>query len=369
MLAISKEIQKYRQNGLKGVIGTIISTSGSTYQKTGAKCFIGEDGRITGLLSGGCVEGDLKEYVKEVLNTGVPQTVHYNFQDEGDLVWGLGLGCNGKMNIFLEPYIPGDDLQKAEKIDSYFSNVLRKPLHSITIVDSSKKSLIGLKWVIDPEEPILQQITFKEIEKNYTENRFNQENRLSYIGGEHNLEVFYEYTAPIPQLTIFGAGPDAIPLVRLAKTLNWHVTVLDYRPAFVTSENFPEADELIVYPAGSVPNIQINRNTYIVLMTHNFIQDQAILEDIIHSEAAYIGLLGPRKRTNEIISTSKNLLNNPMLREIHSPVGLDIGSKTPEEIAFSIIAEIMITYRGGTGLRLTELTNLPMINRESGVLL
>ncbi|MDQ0218702.1 XdhC/CoxI family protein [Peribacillus cavernae] len=368
MITIHKELQRCKQSGLRGVIGTIISTEGSTYQKTGAKCFIAEDGNVTGLLSGGCVEGDIKEYVHEVLASGLPTIVHYDFQDDGDIIWGLGLGCNGKMEIFLEPYRPCEDEGRAAIIDSYFSSALMKPLHSITIVESNEKSLLGTKWIIDPADKEFSKILYEEVVHDYIRQCNTFKNGLSYIGGELDLHVFYESTTPSPHLVIYGAGPDAVPLVRIAKTLNWHVSVLDYRPAYANQENFPDSDQLIVYPSGKVPDIEINKNSYVILMTHNFLQDQIILEGILETESAYIGLLGPRKRTDELIDTSKSLAGNSKLHHIHSPIGLDIGSQTPEEIALSILAEIMVAYRGGTGSRLSEVKG-QRLEKECDVLL
>ncbi|KIL45066.1 XdhC family protein [Jeotgalibacillus soli] len=366
MIAIQKEIQRCIQNGLSGVIGTIISTEGSTYQKTGAKCFIHEDGKITGLLSGGCVEGDLKEYAFQIIESGIPQIVEYDFQDEGDLVWGLGLGCNGKMDIFLEPFLPKQEYERAVSIDAYYKAALMKPMHCITIIRSAEQSLVGTKWMIDPESEEFPEIENKEILIDYLHQRETLKNGRSMIEEKCELQVFYECTTPPPQLMIFGAGPDAVPIVRMAKSLNWQVTVLDYRPAFATEENFPEADRLLIYPAGTAPVIELNRNSYVILMTHNFLQDQLILEHILTKDAAYIGLLGPRKRTNELIKTSMSLEMNMKIDEIHSPIGLDIGSKTPEEIALSIIAEIMLVYRGGTGSRLSDVKSHPLVETQRG---
>ncbi|WP_409305599.1 XdhC family protein [Peribacillus sp. SCS-155] len=354
MIAINQELQRCKCKGYRGVIGTIISTEGSTYQKAGAKCFISEDGHLTGLVSGGCVEGDLKEYVHEIIATGLPRIVHYDFKDDGDIVWGLGLGCNGKMNIFLEPYRPGQNPENTAMIDAFFSSMLTKPLHRITIVDSNDTSILGKTWLVDPASKEYPKIPNNEILQDYMVNRHTKKNGLSYIGGNLNLSIFYEFTTPPPNLIIFGAGPDAIPLVRMAKTLNWPITVLDYRTALASKQNFPDADEIIVYPAGNVPEITINQNSYVILMTHNFMQDQIILEYLLRTDPAYLGVLGPRKRTEELINSSDIDSDHPKLSTIHSPVGLDLGSKTPEEIALSILAEIMVTYRGGTGSRLSE---------------
>ncbi|QXJ37129.1 putative xanthine dehydrogenase subunit A [Parageobacillus caldoxylosilyticus] len=359
MIAIKKELERCKKEGLSGVLGTIISTEGSTYQKTGAKCFISEDRRLTGLLSGGCVESDIIEHAMKVLETGKPTVVHYDFYGDDDIVWGLGVGCNGKMNIFLQPYLPVKQPEKAAIIDRYFSDSLQKTLHTVTIVKAKDESLEGKMWVIDGAFGNNNlPISLHEIAADYMRRKRNLKNGVVYLGGEQDLYVYYESTSPPPHLIVFGAGPDAIPLVKMAKNLKWLVTVLDYRPSYCNEQNFPDADFIHVYPSGSVPNISLYENSYVVIMTHNFLHDREILESILNSDAAYIGLLGPRKRTDRLIATSNTLISNENVRRIHSPIGLDIGAKTPEEIALSILAEIMMVYRGGTGKKLSQLSSM-----------
>ncbi|MFJ7729103.1 XdhC family protein [Neobacillus sp. NPDC097160] len=354
MQAIYKEIIRCKSLGLEGVLGTIISTQGSTYQKTGAKCFIAGDGQFTGLVSGGCVEGDLKEIAFQVIENGQPKIVNYNFQGEGDLLWGLGLGCNGKMNILLEPYSPIRDLAKSEQIENWFKLGLCKTIHSITITKAENPNLVGSKWLVDPENQEYYHIPFKGIINDFLDTMDSRPNcTLAQIGGEEEFQVFYDTIAPSPRIVIFGAGPDAIPLVQMAKNIKWHVTVMDHRPAFINQKNFPEADDLICYNPGTIPNVRLDENTYVVIMSHHFSQDQMMLKEVLNSEAAYIGLLGPRKRTYEL-GNGLGLNNHPNQHRIHSPIGLDIGSVTPEEIALSIIAEISMVYRGGTGNKLTK---------------
>ncbi|RAK18218.1 molybdenum cofactor sulfurylase [Anoxybacillus vitaminiphilus] len=356
MITIKKELERCKKKGLSGVLGTIISTEGSTYQKAGAKCFISEDGKLTGLLSGGCVESDIIEHAMKVLESEKPTVIHYDFYGDDDIAWGLGVGCNGKMNIFLQPYFPAKHPEKAAVIEQYFSESLQKPLHAATIVKAKDESLQGKMWVIDGAfDNNDLPISVHEIAVDYLKRKKNLKNEIVYLGGEQDLYVYYESTSPPPHLIVFGAGPDAIPLVKMAKNLKWLVTVLDHRPSYCNEENFPEADFIHVYPAGSVPNVSIHKNSYVVIMTHNFLHDKEILESILDSEAAYIGLLGPWRRTDRLIAMSNTLLSNEKIHRIHSPIGLDIGAKTPEEIAFSILAEIMMVYRGGTGKKLSQL--------------
>ncbi|QCJ41209.1 XdhC family protein [Bacillus sp. S3] len=354
MQAIFNEIIRCKSHGLEGVLGTIISTKGSTYQKTGAKCFIAGDGQLTGLVSGGCVEGDLKEIAFEVIESGQPRIVHYNFQDEGDLLWGLGLGCNGKMNILLEPYSPIRDLSKSVQMENWFKEGLSKTIHSITITGAENPDLVGSKWIVDPETREYDHIPYKEIIDDYLRTMGTGTTcSLVQIEGSNGFQVFYDTITPSPRMAIFGAGPDAVPLAQMAKKIKWHVTVLDHRPAFVNQTNFPEADELICYKPGTTPQVRFDENTYVVIMSHHFSQDQIILKEVLDSDAAYIGLLGPRKRTYQLCE-GMDLNNHPNLYKIHSPIGLNIGSVTPEEIALSIMAEISMIYRGGTGNKLSK---------------
>jgi xanthine dehydrogenase accessory factor len=356
MIAIKKELERCKKKGLSGVIGTIISTEGSTYQKTGTKCFISEDRKLTGILSGGCVESDIMEHAFKVLESEKPTVLHYNFYGDEDIVWGLGVGCNGKIHILLEPYLPAKQPEKAALIEQYFSDSLKKPLHAVTVVESKDQSLQGKIWVIDPANPNNDStISIQDIAVDYKARKQNLKNELVHLGGEQDLYVYYESASPPPHLTVFGAGPDAIPLVKMAKNLKWLVTVLDYRPSYCNKDHFPDADDLCLYPSGSVPKVSLHRNSYVVIMTHNFLHDKEILEEILNSDAAYIGLLGPRKRTDQLIAASNTLKNNKKVHLLHSPIGLDIGAKTPEEIALSILAEITMVYRGGSGQKLSQI--------------
>ncbi|WP_042353794.1 XdhC family protein [Bacillus rubiinfantis] len=352
MEKIYREIIRCKRQGLKGVLGTIISTQGSTYQKTGAKCFIAEDGRLTGLVSGGCVEGDMKEMALDIIEAEKPRIIHYDFQDENDLIWGLGLGCNGKITIWLEPYLPNSI--GSQQLEDMFKLGLDKPIHCLTITEAAKSQLIGTRWIIDPEETETDHIPFTEIVNDYVSRKdMFQRKLITIASSKEKFQVFYDAIFPQPRLVLFGGGPDAVPLVKMAKQMNWHVTVLDHRPGVVNSKNFPEADDLILFKAGEPPALRLEKNTYVVLMSHHFLHDQMMLKEVIHSHVAYIGILGPRKRTVEL-GKGLGIDHHPNLKIIHSPIGLNLGAVTPEEIALSILAEIVMHYRGGEGTKLTK---------------
>ncbi|MGD6875689.1 XdhC family protein [Bacillus infantis] len=360
MLQLYQELKRCKENGLKGVLGTIIKTEGSTYQKAGAKCFIAEDGKFTGLLSGGCVEDDLKEHSKEILQTGVPKRVFYDFRGEDDFLWGLGLGCNGSIEIFLETYDLEKNPGKAMMIEKMLFQSTERSHWILTIIESGNSLNIGQKFLLCESREPSGNLPKQVLAAFQSRNESGKPEMIQIQEGDEKMGIFIEHVMPEPKLIVFGAGPDALPLVNGAKLLNWSVTLVDHRPAYLNKEHFPNADHFILNNKGEFQDIPISSNTFIVVMTHHFEQDNVIFQNLITTDTPYIGLLGPRKRTHQFIEEVLN--SNPELKEknfdsVFNPVGLDINSKTPEEIAFSILAEIISVYRGGgNGLSLRTLS-------------
>ncbi|MDN4073111.1 XdhC family protein [Fictibacillus terranigra] len=332
MLPIYREMNRCAENGIRGVLGTIIRTEGSTYQKEGTKCFWAEDGKLTGLLSGGCVEGDLAEHAREVLDHSSCKTLAYDFRDKGDDLWGLGLGCNGSIDILLEPFDPVKLRENTERTLELYESALNHETILRTIIEAETPSLKGKKWVVAP-------------------NMDHVKSGLDTVAYENEkVLVFTEKITPSPRLTLFGAGPDAVPLVNGAKQLNWHITIIDHRPSFVNTQNFPQADQLLCVPKGKWQDPEIGNHSFVVTMTHHFDQDLLLLEHILETDAAYIGVLGPNKRTYELMDRLGKKFHEDRLSRLYSPIGLDIGAKTPEEIALSILAEMVMVHRGkGSG--------------------
>lgn len=358
MVTILEELHRCKQQNIKGVLATIVNTVGSTYQKKGAKCFISEDGQYIGLLSGGCVEGDLKEHANQVIAEGKPRLIYYNFQGEGGDLWGLGLGCNGAMEIFIDPYVPGT--QKADRIEAIFAQEIKDEQIVVTVIQSSDESLVGQRWLVTDTE---QEQEWFPNQKMKNEIKKRKQRGIELKGlfeieiNSIHMQVFIDLVEPIPELVVFGAGPDAVPVVLGGKNLGWFVTVYDHREAYLNRKNFPLADRLVCIPRGEEPPVPLNKNSYVVIMSHHFQQDQYMLLHSLRSDTPYIGVLGPRRRTERLLgnifSESKLIRNSPLQR-IHSPIGLDIGSQTPEEIALSIVSEMVAVYRGGSGMFLHD---------------
>ena len=347
MLTIIDEMLRCDREAKKGILATIINVQGSTYQKEGAKCFQAEDGSLIGLLSGGCVESDIIEHGREVLASGVPKTIHYDFRDEGDQIWGLGVGCNGALDIFIELYDPAVQPEKCDYMKKVFT--AESPFAIATITKAENPETLGKKWIVNNE----QEEIFSGSLALHDDVR-KRKPMLTALNTE--TEIFLDYIDPVPELIIFGAGPDALPLVRTVKNLGWTVKVSDHRPGFVTKENFPIADELFHARLGEKPNVPLHENAFAVVMSHHFEQDQAMLDFLLQSNIRYIGVLGPSRRTKQLLKplVDRHTVESLRLDRVYSPVGIDIGARSPEEIALSMAAELINIYRSGNAIHLKE---------------
>jgi len=342
-----------RASGGSAVLATVVGTSGSTYRRSGARMLVAADGRSAGLISGGCLESDLRERSADVSRRGVPLLVTYDATAPGDILWGLGLGCPGIAHVLLERVAaehPSPALEFLARlrqgrsggaIATVYRNPGGEPPGSLLFIEEGVPSP-------RPESRLGERLLGACADA--LRERRSAHAQIPVPGG--SAEAFIEYVAPRVALTVFGAGPDAVPLVRLAHELGWHVTLLDPRAAFLTRELFPSADDLLlVHPGESA----LPRSDAFVIMTHNFENDLAALRSVLREGGnAYIGLLGPGTKADMLTERlAGEGVQTPGRDSIHSPVGLDIGAETPEEIALAVIAEIQSVLRGrpGTPLR------------------
>jgi xanthine/CO dehydrogenase XdhC/CoxF family maturation factor len=257
----------------RGVVVTVIRTQGSTYRRTGARAVISETGEAFGAISGGCLEKDLAERIRPWLADMKPLIVSYDSTRPSDVVFGLGLGCRGILDLLVEPFD-----------------------------DAHPPRLLELRW--NGREPVEWTTTLP------------------------NGEVLLELIRPQRSLVVFGGGADVEPVVRIAQQIGWRADVVTTRDAIDLSE----------YDAA-------------VVMTHNFMRDAELLPQLMQSQLAYIGFLGPRSRGDELFAET-GLTRDA---RVHSPIGLDLGSETPEEIALSIVAEIQAVLNRRSARALREL--------------
>ncbi|WP_180994349.1 XdhC family protein [Bacillus sp. Marseille-P3661] len=336
MLEIIRRLEQCWATKSSAAIATIIQTAGSTYRSVGAKSIILPDGTILGTLSGGCIEEDIFEHAKNVMSTLIPRIIDYDFFGDEDLPWGLGVGCNGALKIWIEPFEPIKQQEKALET----LTILQNQISTATIISSSHPHLYPIATRYNLDQAKSTQMIHP-----------SKAGLFTVKDDDVQLEIYYEKLKKIPRLIILGAGPDAVPLVRGAKLLNWLVTVVDHRPGYANKEKFPEADELIISTIGKFPeNLDIYEKDYVVIMTHHFEQDSLFLNHLLSYRLSYLGILGPRKRTERILK-EQDILSKEYC---HSPIGLDIGAETPEEIAISILSEIISYATNSPGMPLKK---------------
>lgn len=324
------------------VLATIIETQGSTYRKAGAKMLISKDGECLGVLSGGCLESDLREHADRVFADGQARTVFYDMRSPEDVIWGLGLGCNGAVRILLqllkadEHFYPLDALAEAAENDRrgvlmtvFEAPDERFPAGLSLFLGQDEFENAPARW---PDDMIFAARRTLPDDKPHSE---------SHRVEGRDVGVFYDPIRPLPRLLIIGAGVDAVPLVQSAAALGWRVTVVDYRPAFIKPERFPAAEHLICsLPQDLAGSLSLDRFDALVMMTHNFEYDARYLKNIADSGIPFIGLLGPDARKNRLLDSLGDKASKIEAR-VFGPVGLDIGAETPEEIALSIMAGIL----------------------------
>ena len=334
-------------------MATVMKVRGSAYRRPGARMLMNAAGRSVGMISGGCLENDVRDRAREVIATGKPILVTYDSTAPEDIVFGLGLGCNGIVQVLIEPLIAGDD----DGLLAFLAAcVSRRQMGRIATIFQAENAPLGarvLRWpdgcvtstCIDPA--LASALTFA-LQENAT--RRNAVRGVTLPDGS-SADVLLETVAPPVPLTIFGAGDDAIPLAQMAKLLGWHVTVIDHRPAYATRERFPTADAVHCLRPESLsisPQVVFPPESMVMVMTHHFENDRALLRALLPRPLRYFGILGPKSRTLRLLDGE-----DEKLARLHSPAGLDIGAETPEEIAVSILGEMqaVLAQRHGGALR------------------
>jgi xanthine/CO dehydrogenase XdhC/CoxF family maturation factor len=283
------------------------------------------NGLRIGSISGGCLEDDVMLRAQRVLASGKAETAVYDTTSENDLVWGVGLGCQGVVHVFIEP-VP---VIRPAWVNEAGGNLRSRRDTELTIIHSGSVAL-GTRLSRDVPDGI-------------------------------NLAAMYQEKITAPSgLVIFGAGEDARPLVRLAKEVGWHVTVVDSRSAYATTARFPEADAVVIAAATEAArHLTADNSGYAVIMTHRYTEDLQLLRQLLPHPVAYLGVLGPRKRTDRLLAQLQTESFSPgesMLARLHAPIGLDLGGNTPETVALAIIAEIQSRLTGRTPIHLRDRT-------------
>lgn len=285
---VFEEIARLAVEGRRSALATLVKVEGSSYRRPGAKLLIRDDGSLLGNVSGGCLENDLRERAARVIATGQSEQVHYDTGADENVIWGLGLGCNGKIDIHLQ--------RAPDRVD----DILRK---------------------LSGEEPF-----------------------------ELRAGDFVERLEPPVPLVVIGAGEDAPPLVRYAGELGFRVWLVDHRAAALRPDLYPLAHRLVhARPESAPPDLPLIPRALAVVKNHHLMLDGEWVKKLHVSPIGYIGLLGPRARREEILKK----ITSPSPR-IYGPAGFDLGAEGPEQIALSIVSELLAVSAGRPGGHLRD---------------
>ncbi|HKV33553.1 MAG TPA: XdhC family protein [Pyrinomonadaceae bacterium] len=360
--AIIAAYQQAAKQNVRGALATVVRVEGSAYRRPGARMFVTENKERTGVLSGGCLEGDVAERALKVIETGSPVVVTYDTTSDDDIVWGLGIGCRGVVQILIEPASDFRCAELVQLLEDCRKTSQRGALATVIRcegnpeIDVGARALLYTNGASRSEAGFYRMFCGPEIVKDLRNAVRNGVSEVRRYQTERGIvEVFVEVIEPQLPLVIIGAGDDALPLVSLAKTLGWHTTVVDTRSRPAIVARFAEADEIVLCRAEEVcDRVRLTDRTAVVLMTHNYLSDLELLKTLLNTPLRYLGCLGPRHRTEQLLLEIADEI--AFLKQLYAPAGLDIGADTPIEVAFSIVSEIkaVVTGREGGLLRLRK---------------
>jgi xanthine dehydrogenase accessory factor len=336
-------IRQARTAGEPVALATVVRIRGSAYRREGTRMLVRQDGTYECSLSGGCLEPTVAEAAARVIATGAPVIVSYDLAD--DSVWGLGIGCSGAVDIRIER-LEDDAVTRA------WMTILERGDAAVLVTALSG---VAGRLIVGDAGIVAGRLSDAAVEQEAVA-RANDELRAAYpASGPESIgqaEVFYDIAMPPPDLVIFGAGHDASPVARLAWTLGFAVTVVDARQACLAAERFPGAALVSAHFSEFADRVKVRAGAFMLVMNHHVERDQESLRFSLESDAAYIGVLGPRSRYEKLIAGLAAQGYTPdasKTARVRSPVGLGLGAETPQEVSVSILGEILAIRRGFGG--------------------
>jgi len=337
-------------------LATVVKVEGSSYRRPGARMLITEDGEMTGAISGGCLEGDALRKAQFAIFQQQNKLVVYDTTDEDDLKFGVQLGCNGIVYILFEPLKPDDEKNQINLLKRVSQQ--RRDAMLVTVFNENNTAVQkGTCCVVNEAESFCSD---DEMSLLIDESKPLLRQKETVIKDDTNGSVLYQFIPPSTQLVIVGAGNDAQPLAEMAFLLGWNIVVIDGRPVYATKNRFPKANKIsLTKPAEILSAVNIDEQTAVVLMTHNYNYDLAALEQLVKTNCKYIGALGPKKKLHKMFNDLNEkgiMISQKMMQSIYGPVGLDIGAETSEEIALSVLSEIKAVFSQREGSSLKERT-------------
>jgi xanthine/CO dehydrogenase XdhC/CoxF family maturation factor len=345
----------FAAEGNETVLITLVEVHGSSYRRPGARMVVGQDGRYTGFVSGGCLEGDLAEHARRVFGEGHPRTLRYDLSESDELAWGLGMGCPGTLRLLLEPF----DEELASRLHSCMDEADPFVLGTVFEAGPGAEMRPGHRFRVGPAgaEGLSETDPLAKTIADAASSALREERSVTSSWGEEDglIEALLEYLETPLNLIVVGAGPDARALVQLATDLGWLTTLVDRSIRGTAGEDLP-ADTRVVTddPVAAVTEIAIDTRTAVVLMSHHYERDRALLKHLLDTPSPYIGLLGAASRRDALLADLDDGAGKPARERLYAPVGLDIGADSPVEIALSVASEIQAVIAGRPGGFLRE---------------
>ncbi|MES2806827.1 MAG: XdhC family protein [Bacteroidota bacterium] len=362
MKELQEIIKKYdvaSQKNIKSALVTVVHLDGSSYRRPGARMLVNDDGRITGAISGGCLEGDALKKALFAISEQKNTLFTYDTSKEDDSEMGIHLGCEGLIQVLFESI----DSEKEENPIQLLSKALavRQKAVLVTLFDLNNNQNIqyGTCLLLEENGTLSGKIPLQQFEdavlKDITDVMQNGESVFKqYKSGDVSVTAFFEFLHPPVSLVVLGAGNDAIPLMKFADVLGWDFRIVDRRDTHANKERYPTASQILVAnPDVALEHLAYDNRTFFVLVTHSYKCDYYMLKSLCAAAVPYIGILGPKKKLHRMLEEIQHNegihLNADKVATIYGPTGLDIGAETPEEIALSIIAEIQAVLTGKMG--------------------
>lgn len=305
---ILSRLAELKTAGRRAALATVVRIVGSAYRRPGAKFLIEETGETMGSVSGGCLEADVREVARNVLETGEPSLRHYSTGTDEDIVWGLGLGCNGLVDVFIQPATEGPLAELADRLRELLAG--DSAFAITTVLDGEQAGAMAL---MEPGEAVSGART---------------------VDGR---QVFVEVLPPPPHLIVCGAGDDARPLVAYAAEAGFRVTVVDHRQGLMQPAWFPQAARLVLARPEEPVDLPPAGRSLAVVKTHSLNHDREWVRRLLAAGLPYVGVLGPKARTETILRE----IGRGGDERVYGPVGLDLGADGPRQVAVSIVAELL----------------------------
>ncbi len=367
------EFERAEAAGAALVLATVVHVEGSTYRRPGARLLVAEDRWLAGGVSGGCLEGDVLKRAFHRTAGGRPVLVEYDSRLEADSAWTHALGCNGLVEVLLEPLRADAAVHPLRTVAGWLRGAAPGVL--VTPFRGSPAGLVrpGDRLALGPDGSVSHALPEAIAAPLLAEARAALADRRTRVarvpvpGGA--VEALVEVIAPPPRIVVVGEGPDVPPVVEQAWALGWRTTLVLARHTAAAAPAAARADAVVVCDdAGLARRMPLDGVAAAVVMSHTYARDRAALAALLASAVPYVGMLGPRRRTDKLLGdlAREGLRPGPRtLSRIYSPVGLDLGAEEPEEIALGIVAEIQAVLRGRRPASLREVDG-PIHERPDG---